>query len=513
MKFRKMMFAGLALTMLTACSQEEELEVNGGNSAGEGDAYMSLSISMPKSGLGGRAITEGSGQSAGTIDEQKVKTLTVYVWGENKGPEAQKGYVLTYVKKYSINDLKPTAPAPGSDLSTVYTTDVFKVKSGISKVVAIVNGGTLFNESTMGAVGSPFNKEDFRGMKDVKDVSTISTGEYGFLMTNAFNISCIDENGGEITSEATVDNQFNTDGTVFVNIQGTKRNPTTVIVPVERAVAKLDEVSKSLNREVEGTQSEKGKDQVHFTHIALINGNKKFYPIKKVRTSNDKEGGDYIVDPNFSGQATLNLDNHFHPRNFRGEGNNVEVGNLKWVALSTEDNPTKLDIKNEDVFYTLENTMIKDEQNNAYTTGFYYKAVYQLAGKEKGVSVYRFQGKLYDWTDVQAVPEFPEKLKNQKEPTISACEEYGIVKYENGICYYPYWIRHINNKKPEEMGVMEFGVVRNNWYQMELGKVSGIGTNKPVDPTPENPDETVETQLEVIVKVRPWTVRENIVDF
>ena len=42
-------------------------------------------------------------------------------------------------------------------------------------------------------------------------------------------------------------------------------------------------------------------------------------------------------------------------------------------------------------------------------------------------------------------------------------------------CYYKYWIRHLDNYKNTTMGVMEFGVVRNNLYRLLIANVSGLG--------------------------------------
>lgn len=63
------------------------------------------------------------------------------------------------------------------------------------------------------------------------------------------------------------------------------------------------------------------------------------------------------------------------------------------------------------------------------------------------------------------------------------------------------------------MGPMEFAVVRNNYYQMEINSVKGIGDYKPIDPNPETPDEEVDSYLDVKVKVLPWIVRKNKIDF
>ena len=61
------------------------------------------------------------------------------------------------------------------------------------------------------------------------------------------------------------------------------------------------------------------------------------------------------------------------------------------------------------------------------------------------------------------------------------------------------------------MGVMEFGIVRNNLYRMLITKISGLGYNEMIV-DPDKPDEG-ETYLKVVLNVKPWIVRDltNIV--
>lgn len=84
--------------------------------------------------------------------------------------------------------------------------------------------------------------------------------------------------------------------------------------------------------------------------------------------------------------------------------------------------------------------------------------------------------------------------------------------------YYYYWIRHRNNSDNNTMGPMEFATVRNNVYKLSVTKISKIGypriqDNNPDPIDPENPDETTERYITVEVKVLPWVVRENNIEF
>ncbi|MCC8113040.1 MAG: Mfa1 family fimbria major subunit [Bacteroidales bacterium] len=87
-------------------------------------------------------------------------------------------------------------------------------------------------------------------------------------------------------------------------------------------------------------------------------------------------------------------------------------------------------------------------------------------------------------------------------------------------CYYYYWNRHNDNGDNTTMGVMEFAVVRNNVYKLCVNSVSKFGHPTPggkdPDPDPEDPDdpdEEDEVYFQVSLKVLPWVVRINNIDF
>ena len=84
-----------------------------------------------------------------------------------------------------------------------------------------------------------------------------------------------------------------------------------------------------------------------------------------------------------------------------------------------------------------------------------------------------------------------------------------VKKYEKGVTYYPYWIRHANNGKPTEMGIMEFGIVRNNVYDMTIQEIKGLGVSGMEKPEPDKEDETKDYFFKVIINVKDWVIRNN----
>ena len=91
------------------------------------------------------------------------------------------------------------------------------------------------------------------------------------------------------------------------------------------------------------------------------------------------------------------------------------------------------------------------------------------------------------------------------EPT----EDNGIKVYN---VYYNYYNKHNDNGNPKLSGPMEHAVVRNNVYKLKVSSISKYGS-----PEWEKPDEEViekdEIFFKVTVKILPWTVRVNNIEF
>lgn len=84
-----------------------------------------------------------------------------------------------------------------------------------------------------------------------------------------------------------------------------------------------------------------------------------------------------------------------------------------------------------------------------------------------------------------------------------------VLPYDNGVCYYPYWIRHASNGIPTKMSVMEFAIVRNNIYDMTVTGISGLGLSGAEKPNPGKDDEEDKYYFNVELYVKNWIVRTN----
>lgn len=93
-------------------------------------------------------------------------------------------------------------------------------------------------------------------------------------------------------------------------------------------------------------------------------------------------------------------------------------------------------------------------------------------------------------------------------------KNYGVSYYKGGKSYYKFWIRHDDNGADYRnvMGIMEFAIVRNNVYQLNVTGIRELGDPLPFTPgkdDPNNPDENKEVRIKVQIFVKNWVNRRN----
>ena len=96
---------------------------------------------------------------------------------------------------------------------------------------------------------------------------------------------------------------------------------------------------------------------------------------------------------------------------------------------------------------------------------------------------------------------------------LAKTEENIIIYHDNTCYYYTTEIKHFDNGDNAVMGNMEFAIMRNNIYSLSVSDINEIG-DPFVDPTPNIPDETENrAALDVTVRILPWIVRYNDIEF
>lgn len=59
--------------------------------------------------------------------------------------------------------------------------------------------------------------------------------------------------------------------------------------------------------------------------------------------------------------------------------------------------------------------------------------------------------------------------------TADILADYGTRTYEDATCYYTWWIRHANDGEDKKNGVMEYAIVRNNIYELDVTSIYSLG--------------------------------------
>ena len=292
------------------------------------------------------------------------------------------------------------------------------------------------------------------------------------------------------------------------------------------------------------------------TDAALINQSKAHYMFRRVTADATATatgavvGGaevpnNWVVDTDWSNKVAANFNAQLEA-----------PSTWTWTSLASLTTDDNYDGDYKIWCYAKENTIPGiDAQKHDVSTGVVFKA--ELAPGEgasdavktamaAGKRIYVFNNVLYGaWSDVKAAAEAGtdatlQAAYNKAAATIAAdatepkgadAAAAGFTGYsaKNGkyYNYYYYWNRHNDNLDNNVMGIMEFAVVRNNVYKLAVNSINRFGHPTPPDPSnpdpnpepdpdpvdPDDPDESVNYYFNVTVKVLPWTVRINNIEF
>lgn len=314
------------------------------------------------------------------------------------------------------------------------------------------------------------------------------------------------------------------DGAELIN--PSKGDILNIDVNLSRILAKITYVKQANNADNSYAFS---KSTIQLTGAKIINKHKNEYLLRRVGTSaqdwiiggKEKATGlvaeNYVIDPDFFiKDPSLNNDLDI----IKNKSNYYE-SDLVYTDLGTAD--SKL------IGYCLENTMHADAQYQTYTTGIVLSAKcdiddsdFYTAPKDgdeyrKNKTFYRTaDGRLYPSLEAIVYAYDPNYQKVSENPNYQLELSSKNVKYETfkeGVCYYPVWLRHADNQDEKNMGVMEFGIVRNNVYKLKVTKIKGLGLSKDdgIEDS-KDPDEDPKVYLDASVTIMPWIVRENNVE-
>ena len=161
--------------------------------------------------------------------------------------------------------------------------------------------------------------------------------------------------------------------------------------------------------------------------------------------------------------------------------------------------------------------MFRPAQWTAYYTGIMFKGsmtpavVYNETGAAADINglgeIFYFNYQFYSTLNaVKAVG--GARIPTDPNPSDEVLKNYQIYRFSKSgggfATYYNYWIKHFDNGDPTKLGVMEYSIVRNNVYRVEITDVKALGPGKP-DPEIKPIEDGV--LLTVECKIRPWIVR------
>ena len=111
---------------------------------------------------------------------------------------------------------------------------------------------------------------------------------------------------------------------------------------------------------------------------------------------------------------------------------------------------------------------------------------------------------------------------NNTEMDVNNTPKVGIKTYENGECYYIARIKHFNALTPWASGqaygtdnakfLGRYGVLRNNWYDLTVSKVSAPGYPDVPVVNPTEPDDEDTKFINVEVKILDWAKRSQSIE-
>lgn len=554
-------FFGLAVlaAMTASCSSNNEL-VNGGNSSGEvenGTAYASFKINLPTTSST-RADDPKQGTPSfeqGTAAEYEVKNGTILIF------DATTDKFVTSAELGTMN--------PWTDVKAdgVTTAAIATVKLSDVSVTGNYNALVLLNNNTTDATTK---KVKLPSTADIyatwsKDASKANATNYvstdGIFMANAPMYSA--------TSEPTTLVKIKN---VCASPEEAQAKAATVVY-VERGLAKVtmqnfaDDGYDIADGTYEGGKVEIKNWQLDVTNMST-------FPVHQTGTLKDS-WAEIWNTPRFYDQTSTafkrvywGVDPNYNNSDYQTLANCKTAFNMitkdKVVGEAGNAHPQ----------YCLENTFDLNNMKQGQTTRVVFKAVFTPKDFTTGQTFYKIGNNTAIWdatklaqqiktvaltamgitdaaeqdkysvdlskgTDIsgkagqhlvkaenitftgEGTSKVTEPIVNAINDKLGLSAETGISTYLNGEAYYIARIKHFNELTPWEAGqaydsnaafLGRYGVLRNNWYELSVNKVSGLGYPDVPEVKPTVPDDENSQYINVSVKILDWAKRSQSID-
>lgn len=541
-------------TALVACSSSDDLTPNGNEGNQTGAAYASFRINLPTTS-GTRAVDPNTGTEfdGGTAAEYEVKNGTILIF------DASTDKFVTSAELGTMN--------PWTDVKTngVTTSAIATVKLSNVTVGGNYNALVLLNNDVDAAtkkVTLPTTTETYAAWSKAFD--KVNAEKYAstdcIFMANAPMYT-------GTTTEPTTLVKINN---VCASPEEAQAKAATVVY-VERGLAKVTMKDFTAGGYPIGDGTYAGA-KVEIKNWQLDVTNKSTFPVHQTAGLNSwseiwntprfYDGTNatfkrvyWGLDPNYDKATYQTLEN------CKTAFNMIKKENV--VGLAGVANPQ----------YCLENTFDLNNMKQGQTTRVVFKAVFTPKGITTGETFYKIGNNTAIWTEerlkqqIRTVALTAMRITNADEQDkygvdltkgtnisgkagqhlveaaniiysgdaasskvtgevvntinekLGLSAEVGISTYLNGEAYYIARIKHFNELTPWTAGqaygtnnasfLGRYGVLRNNWYDLSVTSVSGLGYPDVPEVKPTLPDDENDQYVNVEVKILSWAKRSQ----
>ena len=565
-------FFGLAViaAMTASCSSNNDL-VNGGNGSGEnesGESYASFSINLPTTS-GTRAAGDPE-FNQGTAKEYDVNDVTLLVF--KKGTATSEG-AYTFVESVDLGSMAPwknpnetgvtTHSKITAQLKNVNTTDQFYA------LVLLNNGSGADIKVTLPSVDDKYSTWN----SATKANTTFANTEKGFYMANA---PLFDNTKKQVTTLVAIDKTkiYPTEaqasaGAAAADIYverglakvtlGTTTGDAKTVADGTYASDKVTIKNWALDVTNEKTFPIHNVDGLSTDYEDIWKNQATASGASTQRFVDNNESTKakrvyWGVDPNYKNNDLCKDD---------ADGNTAREAEFTYV---TKD---KLTAELGSPLYCLENTFNLSNMKQGQTTRVIFKAKYTPNGFTENANFYKIGKNVQLWTEDNLTQNIKAAVTNVitsatdanttitlagsdndltkagnrllkasnitvtgytlQEADVTAInnklglsEGNGISTYESGDSYYIARIKHFGDAlTPWSSGdygsnnlayLGRYGMLRNNWYELTVGKVSGPGYPDVPKVKPNTLDDEDDKYINVSVKILDWAKRSQSVD-
>lgn len=542
-------------TALVACSSSDDLTPKGNEGNQTGAAYASFRINLPTTS-GTRADDPTPGTPSfdeGTAKEYEVKNGTILIF-DNDGK---------YVTSAQLGNMNPWTDVKSDGVTTaaIATVQLSNVKVGGSYQALVLLNNDV--DATNSKVKLPATGVSYAAWS--KDASNVSVDNY----TKTDYIFMANAPKYDATSEPTTLVKVNN---ICASREEAQAKAATTVY-VERGLAKVTMQDYKTGGYTIADGTTYAGDKVEITDWKLDVTNKSTFPVHQTdglkaawdqiwgtgrffdNTSSSFKRVYWGVDPNYDGNALQNLTacqkafNMIKNSEVEGKtGNdhpqyclentfdlaNMMQGQTTRVVFKAVYTPKALEGTAEKTFYKIgNNTAIWTKANlekQIHTVAVTAMGITDAAEQAKyvvkldastnnisgeaGLHTIKPENIEYTGTGTSLVDANIDKINEKLGLT-----ETGISTYLNGEAYYIARIKHFNELTPWNAGeaydsnnekyLGRYGVLRNNWYDLSVTSISGLGYPDVPEVKPTLPDDENDQYINVEVKILSWAKRSQ----